>query len=35
MDHAAASSEQTARTVFWLIVALAAAFVGLILFLIR
>lgn len=35
MDHAAASSEQTARTVFWLIVGLAAAFVAMILFLIR
>lgn len=30
MDEAASSSEQTARTVFWIIVASAAGFVALV-----
>lgn len=35
MDHSAAASEQTVRAVFWLIVAVAAGFVAMVLVLIR
>lgn len=35
MDHSAAASEQTARTVFWIIVGTAAAFIAAVLLLIR
>lgn len=35
MDHSAAASEQTARTVFWIIMGTAAAFIAAVLLLIR